>query len=211
MVQACAAAGVVLIPQGANTGLTGGSVPRVGGGSHRPSVVVSTRRLQSTRLVDGSSLVLCQAGAGIVDASIAASSVGREGHSVLGSIFLNPTASAGVAFGSGGTQLRKGPAYTERLLWLAVDEHGKVQVHNTLGLKTSSGDDVGVRELDAGVPIQNCSVAARASLSDVYRGHVCSLDEHVSRYNADCSGPDPNRCEGKVRVPLSPDATCLDT
>ena len=37
----------------------------------------------------------------------------RESHSVLGSTFLNPTtAAAGVAFGSGGTQCRKGPAYT---------------------------------------------------------------------------------------------------
>ena len=51
-----------------------------------------------------------------------------ESHSVLGSIFLNPTTAAGVAFGSGGTQLRKGPVYTERLLYARVNDKGRVEV-----------------------------------------------------------------------------------
>ncbi|MDH4335370.1 MAG: FAD-binding oxidoreductase [Chloroflexota bacterium] len=50
VVRACAAAGVALIPQGGNTGLVGGSVPR----SHaaRPQVVVSTLRLRDLEPVD---------------------------------------------------------------------------------------------------------------------------------------------------------------
>lgn len=31
----------------------------------------------------------------------------RDSHSVLGSIFLNPSVAAGVSYGSGGTQIRK--------------------------------------------------------------------------------------------------------
>ena len=45
---------------------------------------------------------------GIYDLSVRASEAGRESHSILGSLFLNPTIAAGVAFGSGGTQMRKG-------------------------------------------------------------------------------------------------------
>jgi D-lactate dehydrogenase (quinone) len=60
----------------------------------------------------------------------------RESHSTLGSTFLNPTVAAGVAFGSGGTMCRKGPAYTERALYVKVDEDkwGRqiVRVVNTL-------------------------------------------------------------------------------
>ncbi|HLB43812.1 MAG TPA: FAD-binding oxidoreductase [Candidatus Limnocylindrales bacterium] len=50
VVRACAAAGVAIIPQGGNTGLVGGSVPR----SHaaRPQVIVSTLRLRDVEPVD---------------------------------------------------------------------------------------------------------------------------------------------------------------
>ena len=40
-----------------------------------------------------------------------------------------------MALGSGGTQLRKGPVYTERLLYAAVSAEGRVEVVNTLGLR----------------------------------------------------------------------------
>ncbi len=46
VVRACAAAGVAIVPQGGNTGLVGGSVPRGG------EVVLSTQRLTTTEPVD---------------------------------------------------------------------------------------------------------------------------------------------------------------
>lgn len=49
-VRACAAAGAAIIPQGGNTGLVGGSVPRSESG--RPQVVVSTLRLRDMEPVD---------------------------------------------------------------------------------------------------------------------------------------------------------------
>ena len=110
---------------------------------------------------------VCLAGAGIHSVLLKAAALGVDSHSVLGSIFLNPTTAAGIAFGSGvrptyharcgheqrcllhtcscgaatrhcdrfawfvrthaqGTQLRKGPVYTERLLYAHVDDQGKV-------------------------------------------------------------------------------------
>src|SRR3990170_2513447 len=50
VVRACAAAGVAIIPQGGNTGLVGGSVPRTH--ATRPQVVVSTLRLRELEPVD---------------------------------------------------------------------------------------------------------------------------------------------------------------
>ncbi|MEX0709844.1 MAG: FAD-binding oxidoreductase [Chloroflexota bacterium] len=47
---ACAAAGAAVIPQGGNTGLVGGSVPRAGG--DRPQIVLSTLRLREIEPVD---------------------------------------------------------------------------------------------------------------------------------------------------------------
>lgn len=50
VLRACAAAGASVIPQGGNTGLVGGSVPRAE--SDRPQVVVSTLRLRDLEPVD---------------------------------------------------------------------------------------------------------------------------------------------------------------
>jgi FAD/FMN-containing dehydrogenase len=50
VVRACAAAGAVVIPQGGNTGLVGGSVPRAE--SRRSQVVISTLRLRDLEPVD---------------------------------------------------------------------------------------------------------------------------------------------------------------
>ena len=50
VLRACAAAGASVIPQGGNTGLVGGSVPRAE--SRRPQVVVSTLRLRDLEPVD---------------------------------------------------------------------------------------------------------------------------------------------------------------
>ncbi|MEX1155600.1 MAG: FAD-binding oxidoreductase [Chloroflexota bacterium] len=50
VVRTCAAAGVAIIPQGGNTGLVGGSVPRTS--ATRPQVVVSTLRLRDLEPVD---------------------------------------------------------------------------------------------------------------------------------------------------------------
>ena len=82
--------------------------------------------------------VLCFAGAGILDLGKELEAIHRESHSVLGSIFLNPSVAAGVAFGSGGTQLHKGPAYTERALYCRVTADGEVELVNELGVRSNS-------------------------------------------------------------------------
>ncbi|HLE59789.1 MAG TPA: FAD-binding oxidoreductase [Candidatus Limnocylindria bacterium] len=51
VLRACAATGAALIPQGGNTGLVGGSVPRAR--LDRPQVVLSTRRLAGVESLDG--------------------------------------------------------------------------------------------------------------------------------------------------------------
>jgi FAD/FMN-containing dehydrogenase len=50
VLRACAAAGVAVIPQGGNTGLVGGSVPRAV--ANRPQIVLSTLRLRDLEPVD---------------------------------------------------------------------------------------------------------------------------------------------------------------
>ena len=156
----------------------------------------------------------------------------RESHSILGSTFLNPTTAAGVAFGSGGTQCRKGPAYTERSLYLKVStnkwQEKIVETVNTLQIEGLDDDDD--RALPPGRARKAMDSSAYrvdtwsrwiqegyertmkytsskpkkhkplvASHAAEYATKLCRRDSlSVSRYNADTSGPDPCRSEGKV-------------
>jgi D-lactate dehydrogenase len=58
---ACVAAGVIVIAQAANTGLTGGSTPM--GSYDRPVVIINTMRIKGIAYLAPSHQVLCLAGA----------------------------------------------------------------------------------------------------------------------------------------------------
>lgn len=161
----------------------------------------------------------------------------RESHSVLGSTFLNPTTAAGVALGSGGTQCRKGPAYTERALYLKVTTNKWrekiVQIVNTLEIEGMEDRDELMKQegrarkhmdsvpyridtwgrwiqkgYERDMKYSSSSSDRRAKnnhqhhASDV--GYAAKLCRHnsrsVSRHNADTSGPDLCRSEGKVII-----------
>lgn len=154
----------------------------------------------------------------------------RESHSVLGSTFLNPTTAAGVALGSGGTQCRKGPAYTERALYLKIStnkwQEKVVEIVNTLGIEGMEERDLPpgrarkqmdsmayridtwARWIKEGYEHDmkySCSDDQRKNgrhASDVgYAAKLCRHDsKSVSRCNADTSGPDLCRSEGKVII-----------
>ena len=201
------------------------SVPRNCTPDTRPTVVLSMKRLDAHFPIDNGDRVVCLAGCGI---STLASSIrswfpDRESHSILGSTFLNPTTAAGVAFGSGGVYMRKGPARTDRALYCRVSRskwgENVVTVVNTLGVKgledtdfqEHSGEDA-VGALDAyasdvrqgfrrAMAESSSSIYGRAKSSDSnYADAVCKCTSQVSRYNADTTGEDCNRSEGKVVI-----------
>jgi D-lactate dehydrogenase (quinone) len=223
-------ANCVIVPQGRNTGLTGGSVPRSDHDSGRPVVVLSTKHLDRIFPIDNGHRVVCLAGVGLssLQQFLATFFPYRESHSVLGSSFLNPTTAAGVAFGSGGTQCRKGPAYTERALYLKVTtnkwQENVVEVINTLGIEKLTdeikvSDPERARKMDTIASrldtwsrwIQNGYArdmrystqtgTGQQPASDVtYAQRLCNHQPGISRYNANVSGPDYNRSEGKVII-----------
>ena len=218
--QAIAAAGAVVVPQGANTGLTGGSVPKSSAEMYggRECVVLNMRRIDGILTLHerrsrehvpvhehnhDDIRYLCLAGAGIHTLSCLAKDQGRESHSILGSTFLNPTVAAGVAFGSGGTQMRKGPVFTERALWASVNERGEVELHDTTGLDllVTGGDATGSSGGSSSSSSAADGTLGVASDADRYRAAICRFDEPtVARCNADTTGIDPVRSEGKVLI-----------
>ena len=222
----------VLLPQGQNTGLTGGSVPANDqNGDTRPVVVISFRYLNRMFPLDKGERIVCLAGSGLASLHqfLEQEFPDREPHSVLGSTFLNPTTAAGVAFGSGGTQLRKGPAYSDRALYLTVSETkwGERQVHvvNTLGIEglenyverrqldsVSNLVDRWSRLVNGGydrtMRYSSKEGKARWAHDVTYGRRLCDStsplnaddSNDISRFNADTRGSFPNRSEGKVVI-----------
>ena len=125
-----------------------------------------------------------------------------------------------------GSQIRKGPAYTQRALYLRVapDKYGKhmVKVVNTLGIDdfdSEEGEFAAHKHWDSVIPLldayvyevnnsndeegqfmksSNETYGKRPSRDLTYQENLCAMDETVSQCNT--SGLDCNGSEGKVLI-----------
>ncbi|MCZ3019064.1 D-lactate dehydrogenase, partial [Acinetobacter baumannii] len=59
----------------------------------------------------------------------------REPHSVIGSSCIGASVIGGICNNSGGSLIRRGPAFTEKSLYAAIDEQGQLQLINHLGIE----------------------------------------------------------------------------
>ena len=100
--KACVEAGVIVIIQAANTGLTGGSTP-FGDGYDRPIVIINTMRISRVDLISGGSQVIALPGATLDKLEKTLRPVGREPHSVIGSSCIGASVTGGVCNNSGGS------------------------------------------------------------------------------------------------------------
>ncbi len=138
VLRACNAAGVGVVPQGGNTGLVGGSVPRGG------EVVLSTRRLSSLGPVDGDAGEVT-VGAGAVLASVQAA-VRGAGWDVGVDFGARDSATIGgmVATNAGGVNvLRHGPMRQRTGGFEAVLADGTVLRRLGGMAKDNTGYDIG--------------------------------------------------------------------
>jgi FAD/FMN-containing dehydrogenase len=110
MLRACTGLGVAVVTQAGNTGLVGGSVPRPDDAEHRPTVVLSMRRLAGISGLDAASMqVTCAAGVTIAGWQRAAREAGldtpvdfaaRDSATVGGAIATNAGGSRVVRYGT---------------------------------------------------------------------------------------------------------------
>ncbi|WP_291399156.1 D-lactate dehydrogenase [Devosia sp.] len=147
--KACVEAGCVVITQGANTGLNGGSTP-FGDDYDRPVVVINTMRIGRIDLLKGGEQVLCHAGATLHRLEKLIRPLGREPHSVIGSTTIGASVVGGVCNNSGGALIRRGPAFTQLALYARVAEDGSVSLINHLGIELGNDPETILSRLDRG-------------------------------------------------------------
>ncbi|GAB5097414.1 D-lactate dehydrogenase [Caballeronia sp. HLA56] len=184
--QACHRARTIVICQAANTGLTGGSTP-ADGGYDRPVVVLNTMRLRRLDVIRNGEQVICQPGVTLDQLEKRLQPLGREPHSVIGSSCIGASVTGGICNNSGGSLIRRGPAFTQLSIHARVTADGELKLVNHLGIDLGDSAEVILGHLDAGELPDDIPAAAGLLASDNgYSTHVRDIDASTpARFNAD--------------------------
>lgn len=186
-VRACVLADVSIIMQASNTGLTGGSTPN---GADYPGglVIISTTRLDGLRVIEQGRQVLCLPGTTLYGLEQALRPYGREPHSVIGSSCLGASVVGGVCNNSGGSLIRRGPAYTQLALFGEVLPGGTLRLVNHLGIALGEEPEDVLSRLENGTFTDADIDHAddRWAHDHSYAEHVRDIDsDSPARFNAD--------------------------
>ena len=199
---ACFEAGVAVIMQAANTGLTGGSTPD-GKDYDRPLVIISTMRIDQIQLIDDAKQIIGLAGSTLFGLEETLAPHGREPHSVIGSSCIGASIVGGICNNSGGALVRRGPAYTELSLYAQVEPDGQLTLVNNLGIDLGDTPEQILTNLQQ----QNYSAADvhfpdKKASDHEYQARVRDVDADTpSRFNADSRRLyEASGCAGKVAV-----------
>ena len=189
VLEAAVAADRIVIMQAANTGLTGGSTPD-GNDYDREIVLINTLRITGVQLINDGEQVVCLPGATLDRLEQALAPLGREPHSVIGSSCIGASVLGGVCNNSGGSLVRRGPAYTELALYAQVKEDGSLELVNHLGIDLGNSPEEILTRLQRGDyrPHQVSNEAAGKASDQRYGEHVRDVDADTpARFNADPS------------------------
>ena len=201
VLKACVEADTILILQAANTGLTEGSTPK--GTYDRDVVILSTLRMDKIHLLDGGQQIVSHPGGTLFSLEKMLKPLGREPHSVIGSSCIGASILGGVCNNSGGSLVRRGPAYTELSLFAAITEDGRLELRNHLGIDLGNSPEEILGRLDRGeIPEDAVSHNAGKASQDGYADKVVDVDAATpARFNADPNGLyEASGCAGKLAV-----------
>ena len=129
----CVKNDLIIIMQAANTGLTGGSTP-YGSDYDREVIIINTLRIDKIHLLNNGNEILALAGSTLYDLEKKLLPLGREPHSVIGSTSIGASIVGGICNNSGGSLVKRGPAYTEMSLYAKIDKNGKLLLINDLDI-----------------------------------------------------------------------------
>tara|TARA_E500000331_G_scaffold267576_1_gene258902 strand:+ start:121 stop:1812 length:1692 start_codon:yes stop_codon:yes gene_type:complete len=182
----CVKNDIIIIMQAANTGLTGGSTP-YGNGYDRPVVIINTMRMDDIHIINDGNQIIGLSGSTLYDLEKKLKPIGKEPHSVIGSTSIGASIVGGVCNNSGGSLVKRGPAYTELALYAKVNRNGKLELVNELGIELGSNPVEILNNLQNKNYRRNDILSSKKLASDdKYSSIVREIDSNKpARYNAD--------------------------
>lgn len=202
LLKACIAADKIVIMQAANTGLTEGSTPS-GDDYDRDIVIFSTLKLDTIQLLDGGHQVIGFPGSTLYKLEKILKPYNREPHSVIGSSCIGASVVGGICNNSGGSLVKRGPAYTEMALYAQIDAQGELQLINHLGINLGETPEEILTRLEKGDYLETDIQHDQRLASDHdYASRVREVDADTpSRFNADQRRLfEASGCAGKLAV-----------
>lgn len=144
--QICVAQNAIILMQASNTGVTGGSTPD-GNDYDRDVVIVSTRQLKGVQVIDQARQVIAFPGTSLTELEQTLQPLGREPHSVIGSSCIGASVVGGICNNSGGSLIRRGPAFTEKSLFARIHDDGRLEMVNHLGIDLGATPEAMLKNL----------------------------------------------------------------
>jgi D-lactate dehydrogenase len=182
----CVKYDLIILMQAANTGLTGGSTP-YGNNYDRPVVIINTLRINDIHIIKDGQQIISFPGSTLYELEKKLEHFNREPHSVIGSTSIGASIIGGVCNNSGGSLVHRGPAFTELALYAQINEMGKLELVNELGINLGKKPEEILLNLE-NINYKNSdfkSEQKRASDQD-YEEIVRAVDKNTpARFNSD--------------------------
>jgi D-lactate dehydrogenase len=186
----CVAANKIVIMQAANTGLTGGSTP-ADDDYDRDVIIINALKINKLHIIEQGRQVICLPGVTLYQLEEALKPFGRDPHSVIGSSCIGASVIGGICNNSGGSLVRRGPAYTQMALFAQVDERGRLNLVNHIGVRLGNEPERLLERLERG-DFEATDIEHDPNLKGAdyaYAQRVREIDsDRPARFNAD-----PNR------------------
>ena len=186
LLQICVKNNVIVITQAANTGLTGGSTPD-GKDYDRPVIIINTMRIDDIQIIDEGKQIVGLAGSTLFDLENKLKPYDRDPHSVIGSTSIGATIVGGVCNNSGGSLIKRGPAYTELSIYAKVNDDGELVLVNDLGIDLGEYPEQILSNLQDGNYSESDIYHPNKLASDnQYEERLRGIDEETpARFNSD--------------------------
>ena len=185
----CVENDLIIIMQAANTGLTGGSTP-FGEDYDRPIVIINTMRMSDIHLINDGNQIIGFSGSTLYDLEKKLKPLKKEPHSVIGSTSIGASIVGGVCNNSGGSLVKRGPAYTQLALYAKVNAKGKLELINELDVNLGKTPEEILRNLEE----------KKYEKSDIINSNKLASDDQYSKIIREIDSSKPARFNADPRL-----------
>ena len=186
ILEICVRDNIIIIMQAANTGLTGGSTP-YGDDYDRQILIINTMRINDIHIINEGKQIIGLTGSTLYNLEKKLKPYGREPHSIIGSTSIGASIIGGVCNNSGGSLVKRGPAYTELALYAKINKNGRLELLNELGIELGSSPEEILKNLqNQNYHKSDIKISDKLASDDKYSEIVRQINKNTpARYNSD--------------------------